>query len=328
MLWSRGGWRLHLDAPADEVEQLAAHYRDTPAGQFDSHIVGERVYDHPFTVVARRSCLPSARDQAARPPSRRLPHRLRSRRQRSQGGGGHRRPRRLQRETVWDPYHKPDPQYHFDGIMDSLRKAAAHLPRVDAIGGSAAGVYVNNRVRGGSLFRGVPPDLFDARVRNMFLDDAQGLARRAVRSRERRRRDGARRLDVARRERGSRHRARHQHRGRLRHARGQHHVVARRARVRADRLPPRRRRWTSGRATMASARSTSRSRPSAACCRAGIDATGRSRPARATEDGAEARRQGDPRAGRSTRPSAPTSDMASRTSRRSTISATCWSSAG
>ena len=53
--------------------------------------------------------------------------------------------------------------------MDSLRKAAAHLPRVDAIGGSAAGVYVNNR-EGGSLFRGVAPDLFDAHVRNMFLD--------------------------------------------------------------------------------------------------------------------------------------------------------------
>ena len=30
-------------------------------------------------------------------------------------------------ETVWDPYPKPDPQYHFDGIMDSLGKAAAHL---------------------------------------------------------------------------------------------------------------------------------------------------------------------------------------------------------
>jgi alpha-L-arabinofuranosidase len=36
-------------------------------------------------------------------------------------------------ETVWDPYFNPDPQYHFDGIMDSLKKAAAHLPRVDAI---------------------------------------------------------------------------------------------------------------------------------------------------------------------------------------------------
>jgi hypothetical protein len=42
-------------------------------------------------------------------------------------------------ETVWDPYFQPDPQYHFDGIMDSLQQAAKHLPRVDAIGGSAAG---------------------------------------------------------------------------------------------------------------------------------------------------------------------------------------------
>jgi predicted NBD/HSP70 family sugar kinase len=73
-------------------------------------------------------------------------------------------------ETVWDPYHKPDPQYHFDGIMDSLQKAAAHMPRVDAIGGSAAGVYVNNRVKAGSLFRGVPPDVFQRRVRDLFLE--------------------------------------------------------------------------------------------------------------------------------------------------------------
>jgi predicted NBD/HSP70 family sugar kinase len=41
---------------------------------------------------------------------------------------------------------------------------------VDAIGGSAAGVYVNNRVKAGSLFRGVPQDVFEARVKNMFFD--------------------------------------------------------------------------------------------------------------------------------------------------------------
>jgi predicted NBD/HSP70 family sugar kinase len=57
-----------------------------------------------------------------------------------------------------------------DGIMDSLTRAAAHLPRVDAIGGSAAGVYVDNRVKAGSLFRGVPQDVFDARVKDLFLE--------------------------------------------------------------------------------------------------------------------------------------------------------------
>jgi predicted NBD/HSP70 family sugar kinase len=73
-------------------------------------------------------------------------------------------------EIEWDPYHQRDPQYHWDGIMDSLRHAAAHLPHVDAIGGSAAGVYVDNRVRFSSLFRGIAPEIFDQRVRNMFLE--------------------------------------------------------------------------------------------------------------------------------------------------------------
>jgi predicted NBD/HSP70 family sugar kinase len=54
--------------------------------------------------------------------------------------------------------------------MDSLKSAAAHLPRVDAIGGSAAGVYVNNQVKVASLFRGVAPELFDRRVRNLFRE--------------------------------------------------------------------------------------------------------------------------------------------------------------
>jgi len=41
---------------------------------------------------------------------------------------------------------------------------------VDAIGGSAAGVYVDNEVRVGSLYRSVPPDLFDQRIRRLFFD--------------------------------------------------------------------------------------------------------------------------------------------------------------
>ena len=60
--------------------------------------------------------------------------------------------------------------------VHSLKLAAAHLPRVDAIGGSSAGVYINNKVRVASLFRGVEekrPELFDSKVKNMFLDVAK-----------------------------------------------------------------------------------------------------------------------------------------------------------
>jgi predicted NBD/HSP70 family sugar kinase len=45
---------------------------------------------------------------------------------------------------------------------------------VDAIGGSSAGVYVNNKVRVASLFRGITDvSVFDSQVRDIFLDLAQ-----------------------------------------------------------------------------------------------------------------------------------------------------------
>jgi predicted NBD/HSP70 family sugar kinase len=171
LLWSRGGWRLHVDAPAPLVASLAAHYRDTPTGRFDDELVGQRMFDHPLEIVATND-LPPERSQTTP-----LGRHLEGNRIGFDLGGSDRKVAAVvdgsvvfSEETVWDPYHQPDPQYHYDGIMDSLRKAAAHLPRVDAIGGSAAGVYVNNRPKVGSLFRGVPRDLFDTKVRSLFLD--------------------------------------------------------------------------------------------------------------------------------------------------------------
>jgi predicted NBD/HSP70 family sugar kinase len=71
-------------------------------------------------------------------------------------------------EVVWDPRNATDPQYHYDGVMDSIRRAARHLPRLDAVGGSAAGVYINNRPRVASLYRGVPKDQFESTIAPMF----------------------------------------------------------------------------------------------------------------------------------------------------------------
>ena len=71
-------------------------------------------------------------------------------------------------EIVWDPYFEKDPEYHYEGIVDSLKRAAEHLPRVDAIGGSAAGIYVDNEPRVASLFRGVPLDLYKEHVQPIF----------------------------------------------------------------------------------------------------------------------------------------------------------------
>jgi len=82
------------------------------------------------------------------------------------GGGG--RQGRLLRRGVWNPYFEKDPFYHFQGVNDTLRRAAAKLPRLDAIGGSAAGVYVNNEPRVGSLYRGIAEPDFDRHIRGLF----------------------------------------------------------------------------------------------------------------------------------------------------------------
>ncbi|MCJ7790670.1 MAG: ROK family protein, partial [Candidatus Atribacteria bacterium] len=60
--------------------------------------------------------------------------------------------------------------YHYHEIMSMLHRAAARMPRIDAIGGSSAGVYINNRVMAASIFRGISSDLFEKRVKNVFLD--------------------------------------------------------------------------------------------------------------------------------------------------------------
>lgn len=73
-------------------------------------------------------------------------------------------------EVNWDPRGNTDPSYHYNEINTALKTAAKHMPRVDAIGGSAAGIYLNNRVRMASLFRGVPKELYDTKLAVLFTD--------------------------------------------------------------------------------------------------------------------------------------------------------------
>jgi predicted NBD/HSP70 family sugar kinase len=170
-LWSRGGYRIHVDAPDGLARALAAHYRETSTGRFDADVIGQRIYDRPLEVVATHELPP--------PRSTTMPlgRHLEGNRIGFDLGGSDRKVAAVidgrvvfSEEIEWDPYHQADPQYHFDGILESLRAAARHLPRVDAIGGSAAGVYVNNRVKVASLFRAVPREIFETRVKELFLE--------------------------------------------------------------------------------------------------------------------------------------------------------------
>jgi predicted NBD/HSP70 family sugar kinase len=69
--------------------------------------------------------------------------------------------------VIWEPRKNADPAYHYDEIMAALKTAAARMPRVDAIGGSSAGIYIDNRPMVASLFRGVPAERF-GEIRSLF----------------------------------------------------------------------------------------------------------------------------------------------------------------
>ena len=78
-------------------------------------------------------------------------------------------------EVVWFPKLNSDPEYHYQGILSAMKTAASKMPRVDAIGVSSAGIYVNNRIMAASLFIKVSDEDCEKRVKNMYLDIAKEI---------------------------------------------------------------------------------------------------------------------------------------------------------
>ena len=72
-------------------------------------------------------------------------------------------------EVVWFPKVTEDPQYHYDGIVAAFKSAAEHMPRVDAVGISSAGIFINNRTMSASLFLSVPKDLYESKVKDIYI---------------------------------------------------------------------------------------------------------------------------------------------------------------
>jgi predicted NBD/HSP70 family sugar kinase len=173
ILWSRGGYRLLVAGDPGIATMLREIYSAGGERKFDHEFLGTKVYGRTFEVEHRSlDAMPAARE-AARPLGRHLD----GCRIGFDLGGSDRKCAAVidgkcvfSEEIAWDPYFESNPQYHYDGINDSLKRAAAHLPRVDAIGGSAAGVYVENEVRAASIFRGVPAADFETRIRRIFFD--------------------------------------------------------------------------------------------------------------------------------------------------------------
>src|SRR5512137_1891676 len=171
LLWQRGGWHVYVGGPREIGEYVAACYSPGGTRQFDYHFMGEDVYEQTFTVtVCSADEVPPANESGAA-----LGRHLDGCRIGFDLGASDLKVSAVvdgeaifSDEIVWEPVDQTDPAYHYERITAALRRAAATMPRLDAIGGSSAGVYVDNRPMVASLFRGIPAERF-GEIREMFL---------------------------------------------------------------------------------------------------------------------------------------------------------------
>jgi predicted NBD/HSP70 family sugar kinase len=171
LLWQRGGWRVFVGGPREIGEYIKTCYAPAGVRQFDYHFMGEDVYERTFAVtICAVDEVPPANESG-----RALGRHLDGCRIGFDLGASDRKVSAVidgqpvySEEVVWAPRQQTDPDYHYREIMTALKTAASKMPRVDAIGGSSAGIYVNNRAMIASLFRGIPKDRF-GEIKDLFL---------------------------------------------------------------------------------------------------------------------------------------------------------------
>jgi predicted NBD/HSP70 family sugar kinase len=169
LLWAWGGWKIHIGGPRTIGEHIRGCYAPGGARAFDVELMS-RVYERAVEVaMVEADDVPAEREATS-------------------AKGGHLDGCRIgfdlgasdykvaavkdgtpvfSAEFAWNPKDQADPGYHFTKLNEGIAKAAGYLPKVDAIGGSTAGVVVDNQIRVASLFRSVPVERF-GEAKNIF----------------------------------------------------------------------------------------------------------------------------------------------------------------
>jgi predicted NBD/HSP70 family sugar kinase len=167
LLWARGGWRMYVGGPKSIGEFIRKTYSPRGTRKFDCDMM-TRSYGKNFEITIT---------SAEKVPARK---------EMQVSAGGHLKGCRIgfdlgasdykvsavidgeaifTEETPWSPTIQSNPEYHYHHLSAALHRAAAHLPRVDAIGGSSAGIIVDNEIRVASLLRAIPTRLFPKAAR-------------------------------------------------------------------------------------------------------------------------------------------------------------------
>ena len=171
ILWCVGGFKLTICGDKELGEYIKAVYSPTGIRAFDYKTMSV-IYEKEFSV----DCIELEEAPEPFESSKPIGRNLEGCRIGFDAGGSDRKVSAVingesvfSEEVVWHPKVQSDPSYHYNEIVAALKRAAKEMPRVDAIGVSSAGIYVDNRTMAASLFRRVSEEDFNRYVKDIYI---------------------------------------------------------------------------------------------------------------------------------------------------------------
>ena len=169
LLWSIGGFKVYICGNSEIARKLAAAYSATGERAFDYDFF-QKLYERELQIID----LPLEACPQPNENPRPIGGHMDGCRIGFDAGGSDRKVSAVidgecvySEEVVWHPKKNPDPNYQYEGILDSFRTAASKMPRVDGIGVSSAGVFIGNAPMISSIFYCVPRERWDE-VKTVF----------------------------------------------------------------------------------------------------------------------------------------------------------------
>ncbi len=177
ILWLAGGYKIIISGSKTIYEYIKNAYTLQGARAFDVDFMSG-VYEKPFEVIYAQN----ASEIEEKGCSLKVGGYLDGCRIGFDAGGSDRKVSAVidgevvySEEVVWNPKTTSDPNYHYSEILTAMKTAASKMPRVDAIGVSSAGVYVDNKAMVASLFIKVDKEKYDDFTKNIYINVAKEM---------------------------------------------------------------------------------------------------------------------------------------------------------
>ena len=177
ILWLAGGYKIIISGSKTIYEYIKNAYTLQGARAFDVDFMSG-VYEKPFEVIYAEN----ASEIEEKGCSLKVGGYLDGCRIGFDAGGSDRKVSAVidgevvySEEVVWNPKTTSDPNYHYSEILTAMKTAASKMPRVDAIGVSSAGVYVDNKAMVASLFIKVDKEKYGDFTKNIYINVAKEM---------------------------------------------------------------------------------------------------------------------------------------------------------